>query len=346
MKKAAVLAAFLAVACQTTAPTPAPLKPMITESLTIASDTPQRVAQFPRTVIDYDHSLLDDNERQVVSKLIEASKLIDEIFWRQVSEENPALRQQLYKQANNSPLDRAGYEYFIINKGPWDRLKNDEPFIGTRPKPPGAAFYPEDMTRDEFEKYVAAHPDQKVALEGLFTIVRRDGTALVAIPYSAFYRDFLQPAAARLREAAALTTNESLRTFLNKRADAFLSDNYRDSDMAWMDLNGPIEVTIGPYEVYEDNLFNYKASYESFVTVVDAAESAKLTAYAHALPDMDAIFPSRSSTRIRTAAPIRRSASCRRSTPPATHGAGCRPRRSTFPTTRWSARKRDRRRSC
>ncbi len=291
MKKAAFWAALLASACQTTAPAPAPPKPMTTESLTIARDTPQRVAQLPRTVIDYDHSLLNDNERQVVAKLIEASKLIDEIFWRQVSEENPALREQLYKQANNSPLDRAGYEYFIMNKGPWDRLKNDEPFIGNKPKPPGAAFYPEDMTREEFEKYVAAHPDQKAALEELFTVVRRDGNTLVATPYSAFYRAFLQPAAARLREAAALTTNESLRTFLNKRADAFLSDDYRDSDMAWMDVTGPIDVTIGPYEVYEDNLFNYKASFESFVTVVDAAESAKLASYAHALPDMERNLP-------------------------------------------------------
>lgn len=291
MKKAAIFAVFLAAACQTTTPpAPAPT-PNTAEALTIASDTPQRVAQMPRTVIDYDHVLLNDNEQQVVAKLIEASKLIDEIFWRQVSEENPTLREELSKQVGESALDGAGYDYFIINKGPWDRLKNDEPFIGNKPKPPGAAFYPSDMTKEEFEKYVAAHPDRKDALQGLFTVVRRDGTALVAIPYSAFYRDFLEPAAAKLREAAALTTNESLRTFLNKRADAFLSDDYRDSDMAWMDLNGPIEVTIGPYEVYEDDLFNYKSSFESFVTVVDAAESAKLTAYAHALPEMERNLP-------------------------------------------------------
>jgi len=292
MRRTALLAAFLTVACQTTkSPTTPPPVAAAANEMTIAADTPQRVAQFPTTVIDYDHALLNDNERQVVARLIEASRLIDEIFWRQVSEKNPALRDRLQKQAGDSFLARAGYDYFIINKGPWDRLKSDEPFIGTRPKPPGAAFYPEDLTKEEFEKYVAAHPDQKDALQGLFTVVRRDGTALVAIPYSTYYRHFLQPAAAKLREAAALTTNESLRTFLNKRADAFLSDDYRDSDMAWMDLNGPIEITIGPYEVYEDDLFNYKASFESFVTVVDAAESAKLAAYAHALPDMERNLP-------------------------------------------------------
>ncbi|PYQ33602.1 MAG: peptidase [Acidobacteria bacterium] len=261
------------------------------EKLAVAGDTPQRLTQLPRTVIDYDRSLLNDNERQVVAKLIEASKLIDEIFWRQVSEENPDLRSRLQKQASDSALDRTGYEYFLMNKGPWDRLKRDEPFVGTKAKPAGAAFYPEDITKEEFERYVAAHPEKKIELQWLFTIVRRDGTDLVAIPYSAFYRDFLEPAATRLREAAALTTNPSLRNFLNKRADAFLSDNYQDSDMAWMDLDGPIEVVIGPYEVYEDNLFNYKASFESFVTVVDAAESAKLTAYAHALPDMERNLP-------------------------------------------------------
>jgi Peptidase family M49 len=283
MKRIAVLAAMLAAACQTAAPPP-PMKRTIADQLVIAPDVAQRVSQLPRTVIDYDHSLLNDNERQVVAKLIEASKQIDEIFWRQVSEDNPALRDRL-------PKPSAAYDYFIMNKGPWDRLKDDEPFIGTKKKPAGAAFYPEDLTKEEFERYVGAHPEKKEELRGLFTIVRRDGADLVGIPFSAFYKDFLDPAAARLREAAAMTVNESLRSFLSKRAGAFSSNDYRDSDMAWMDLNGPIEVVIGPYEVYEDNLFNYKASFESFVTVVDAPESAKLAAYAHALPEMERNLP-------------------------------------------------------
>jgi hypothetical protein len=283
MKRTALLAALLAASCQTA--TPPPMKTTTTsQDMVIAPDVAQRVAQLPKTVIDYDRSLLNDNERQVVARLIEASKQIDEIFWRQVSEDNPALGEKL-------PKPSAAYDYFVINRGPWDRLKDDAPFIGTKPKPPGAAFYPEDITKDEFEHYVAAHPAKKDELQGLFTVVRRDGVDLVGVPYSAFYKDFLDPAAARLREAAALTTNESLRSFLNKRADAFASNDYRDSDMAWMDLNGPIEIVIGPYEVYEDNLFNYKAAFESFVTVVDAPETAKLSAYAHALPDMERNLP-------------------------------------------------------
>jgi hypothetical protein len=274
----------------TPASTPAATAPDAS-ALPVAPNAPQLLAQLPRTVVDYDRSLLDANEQQVVAKLVEASKLIDELYWRQVSEENPAWLAQLQKQASRSATDRAAYDLFVANKGPWDRLDEDKPFVGTARKPLGAGFYPTDMTKDEFEKYVAAHPAQKDELQGLFTVVRRDGVNFVAIPYSAYYADYLKPAAQKLREAAALTKNESLKRFLNTRADAFLNDDYRESDMAWMDLNGPIEVVIGPYEVYEDNLFNYKAAFESFVTVVDAPESAKLAAYAHALPEMEKNLP-------------------------------------------------------
>ena len=288
MKRLLIVLAGAAAACQTSTMTPpanTASAPPAAASLSVAPDVAQRMAQLPRTVIDYDRSLLDDNERQVVDKLIEASKQIDEIYWRQVSEENPAWRAQLAKQGG------AAYDYFIANKGPWDRLKGDEPFIGTMKKPEGAAFYPADITKEEFERYVAQHPAQKDELQGLFTVVRRDGTNLVAIPYSAFYKDLLDPAAAKLREAAAITNDPTLKRFLTLRADAFASGDYRESDMAWMDLAGNIEVVIGPYEVYEDNLFNYKASFESFVTVVDKPESAKLAAYAHALPDMERNLP-------------------------------------------------------
>src|SRR5438067_2310711 len=288
MKRTALLALLFAfAACQTTT------TPVVQSAAggggaalgPVAPDVAERTKQLPRTVIDYDRALLNENERQVVAKLIEASKQIDEIFWRQVAAENPAWRASLEKTGGPA------YDYFIKNKGPWDRLKGYEPFIGTKKKPQGAAFYPQDMTKDEIEKYFAAHPAAKDELQGLFTIVRRDGTTLVGVPYSAVYRDFLQAAAKSLRDAAALTTDASLKTFLTKRADAFLSDDYRDSDMAWMDLSGNIEVVIGPYEVYEDNLFNYKASFESFVTVVDKAESAKLGVYAQHLPDMERNLP-------------------------------------------------------
>lgn len=314
MKRLLLPLLALAFACQTTTPKSAPATPerIAPMNLIVAPDVAKRVEQLPKTIVDYDRSMLSDNDRAVVAKLIDAAKQIDEIYWRQVSEQNPNWRAYLAKKAAEagpgssvpaSPgnegrramkfayRDVAAYDLFIANKGPWDRLKSDEPFIGTMKKPEGAAFYPEDMTKEEFEKYVAAHPNQKDELTALFTVVRRDGVNLTGIPYRSYYADFLKPAAQDLRDAAALTTDKSLQTFLNKRADAFLSDDYRDSDMAWMDLNGSLEVVIGPYEVYEDNLFNYKASYEAFICAVDAPESAKLASYAKALPDMEQNLP-------------------------------------------------------
>lgn len=298
MKKLLAAAlAFLPLACSTS---------MQTATRTTMADPPRgklevspnielRVRQIPRTVIDYDRSLLNENEKQVVAKLVEASKLIEEIYWRQVSEQNPDYRLRLAEHANDSDRNRAAYQYFIANKGRWDRLAEDEPFVEpfgeAGHKPPGAAFYPADLTKEEFERYVAAYPEQKDALQGLFTVVRRQGDRLVTIPYSVHYREFLEPAAARLREAAALTQEPTLRDYLTKLADAFFKDNYRESDMAWMDLRGPIEVIIGPYEVYEDGLFNFKASFESFVTVVDKPESDKLAIYAQHLPDMERNLP-------------------------------------------------------
>lgn len=293
MKKLLAVLALLPLACTTTMPdamndTPA-------GQLAAKPDTPQRLAQLPKTVIDYDRSLLNDNERQVVQKLIEASKFIDEIYWLQVAAENPEYRRRLAAQAKKTPLDRAAYEYFLVNRGRWDRLAQDEPFIepfgAEGHKPEGAAFYPADMTKAEMEAYIAAHPEQKEALQGLFTVVRRDGSALKTIPYSREYASQLERAAATLREAASITNNASLRTYLTKLADAFMKDNYRESDMAWMDLQGPIEVVIGPYEVYEDALFNWKAAFESFVTVVDKPESDKLVAYASHLPAMERNLP-------------------------------------------------------
>jgi hypothetical protein len=283
MKRLLIVLA-VAAACQKAEMTQ-PTTQSPANSLKIAPDVAQRMAQLPRTIIDYDHALLDDNERQVVAKLIEASKQIDEIYWRQVSEKNPALREQLAKQGG------AANDYFVANKGPWDRLSDDAPFIGTEKKPAGAAFYPPDMTKEEFEKYVVAHPEKKDELQGLFTVVRRDGANLVGIPYGTYYKEFLEPAATNLREAANISNDGALKRFLVLRADALKSGDYRESDMAWMDLTGNIEFVIGPYEVYEDNLFNYKASFESFVTVVDKPESAKLAAYAHALPDMERNLP-------------------------------------------------------
>ncbi len=261
-------------------------------ALRFAPDIPERLKQLPPTPIDYDRSLLDDREKQVLAELIEASRPIGEIFLRQVSEKNPALRRRLTSEAAHKVAGAAdALTLFRINAGPWDRLAGNAPFIGTQPKPPGAAFYPANMTKAEFEAWVITHPADKAAFEGLFTVIRRDEKSLTAIPYSQEYRSFLEAAASRLRKAATLTGNASLRNYLVRRADALISNDYYASDVAWMDLDSDIEVVIGPYEVYEDALFNYKASFTSFVSIRDKAESEKLAVYAKHLPDMEKNLP-------------------------------------------------------
>jgi hypothetical protein len=261
-------------------------------ALHLSPAIPERLKQLPPTPIDYDRSLLDDRETRVLAELIEASRPIGEIFLRQVSEKNLALRRTLTSETAHEVAGAPdALAYFRINAGPWDRLAGNAPFIGTQPKPPGAAFYPAGMTRTEFEGWVAAHPADKAAFEGLFTVIRRDGKSLAAIPYSQEYRSFLEAAAGRLRKAAALTGNASLRSYLGKRADALISNDYYASDLAWMDLDSDIEVVIGPYEVYEDALLNYKASFTSFVSVRDKAESEKLAVYAKHLPEMEKNLP-------------------------------------------------------
>ncbi len=265
-----------------------------TLDMKIADDVQARLDQYAPTPLEADLSALTDQDRQVLDLLVQASKKLDEVFLRQVWVGNPALREKLEAatQSGGDAKARAALDYFKINFGPWDRLAAFEPFIGTMEHPEGAGFYPVDMTRDELNSWIAAHPDQKDALTGLFTVVRRtDDGGLQAVPYSEAYKEWLEPAADLLRQAAKITSNESLARFLELRADAFLSDDYYESDKAWMDLDAPVEVTIGPYETYEDALFGYKASFESFVTVALPEESAKLARYKERLPWLERNLP-------------------------------------------------------
>jgi hypothetical protein len=261
----------------------------------LAPDIKERLAKLPETEIDYDRDLLNAEEQQVVAKIIDASRHITDIFLRQVSEDNIALRKELAALAEKSPGYKMGLRYFDLMMGRWDRLMDDAPFISpfgsAGAKPPGAGFYPTDMTREDFENWIKTHPQEQEAFQNLFTAIRRNGANLTAVPFSELYKESLVPAAEKLREAAAITTNASLKSFLLKRADAFLSNNYHDSDIAWVEMDAPIEVVIGPYEVYEDGLFNAKASFESFITAVDRPESEKLKVYLKHLPAMEKNLP-------------------------------------------------------
>jgi hypothetical protein len=248
-----------------------------------------KLAQFVPAVITADVSTLPPSEKKALDATIAAARLLDPVFDRQTWAGNPALRAQL--AADPSEHGKLVLAYFDLMRGPWDRQDHFKPFAVDAPHPPGAGFYPESLTADAFKAYVVAHPDWKDGLEGLTTVVVRDGDQLKPIPYSKAYAEWLKPAATRLLEAAAATQNKSLAKFLTSRAAAFGTDEYRQSDKDWMDLDSRVEPTIGPYETYDDELLGQKASFEAYVTVSDPGASAKLARYKRLLPDMEKNLP-------------------------------------------------------
>jgi hypothetical protein len=252
-----------------------------------------KIRRFAPTTITADVSRLSAGERRALMKIIEAARLLDPLFLRQVWSGNEALKAKLERDKTLTGRERL--HYFRINNGPWSRLDGNEPFIEgvPREKPQQANFYPEDITKEEFNTWSQSLPlEARERALGFFYTIRRDaGGKLKVVPYSQEYSEFLVPAAKLLREAAALTTNQTLRNFLTKRADAFASNDYYDSDVAWMDLDAPIDVTIGPYETYEDELFSYKAAFEAYVTLRDEAESQKLAKFSQYLQELEDNLP-------------------------------------------------------
>jgi hypothetical protein len=287
---------------------------MLISTLTTAQNSDpelaRKIARFAPTQLTADTSKLSAKDRQALDKIIAAAKLLDPLFLRQVWSGNEALEKKL--MADKSPAGRERLHYFLINDGPWSRLDSNEPFIDgvPREKPHAANYYPEDMTKEEFNTWVQSLPDaEKQKATGFFHLIRRGpDKKLTIVPYSQAYKDLLGPAAKNLREAAALTTNATLKDFLNKRADAFGSDDYYASDVAWMDLDSPIDVTIGPYETYEDELFSYKAAFEAYVTLRDDAETAKLANFSSHLQELEdnlPIDPRYRNPKLGAASPIR-----------------------------------------
>ncbi len=248
---------------------PAPVSAFETPSLAIAGDIDARLAKFATVVMDFDESKVSSEDKRVLVPLLEATRIMHELYLEQIDPEIPGMRAQL--EGHPSAL-----AYFDIMAGPWDSLNHDEPFVGTKPRPKGGSFHPTDMTKSEFEAFVKANPAQQEDLLGYFTAIRRKDGGLEAIPYSKVYEDKLAIAAEQLRRAAKLAQEPTLRSFLEKRADAFQTNNYRESDMAWMDVTGSIEVTIGPYETYADQLLGLKASFQSFVSLRDMDASKSL----------------------------------------------------------------------
>ena len=237
-----------------------------------------------------DTSYLTDEERDVVNLLIEASDYMSAIYLQQRGADLLAMREAI-SRSRHGDRDLL-LAMFDRNFGPWDEIDELHPFWGTEEMPLGAGFYPSDLTREEFDAYLAANPAQREALTSPYTVVKRDGDRLVAVPYSVEYAAQLKPAAALLEQAAARTSNPSLKKFLSLRAKSFLSDDYFESEMAWMDLKDtPIEIAIGPYEVYTDRLYGTKTAFESFVTLRNPEESAALAKYKNYLRDMEGNLP-------------------------------------------------------
>jgi len=253
----------------------------------------QMAARFAPTPLEVNVSGLSEGDQKALVKLIEASRMMNDIFLTQLWSGNHAELAKLEK--DKSELGRARVHYFWINKGPWSEIDGHTAFVpGVPPKKlPGANFYPEDMTKAEFESWAKALPrDQREQAEGFFTVIRRSSSRkLTIVPYSQEYAPDLKSAARLLKEAAALTDNASLKKFLETRASAFLSNDYYDSDLAWMDLDAPLDITIGPYETYNDEVFGYKAGYEAYVNVRDEQESRKLASFSEHLQEIENNLP-------------------------------------------------------
>jgi len=236
--------------------------------------------KYTTVTLTTDLAALSENDRDLIPVLIEAAKIMDDLFWQQAYGRRDSLM---------GTLDDSGMRKYVrINYGPWDRLANNEPFIdGVGEKTAGANFYPVDMSKEEFER--ASLSDKT----SLYTLIRRNEEGeLYTIPYSEAYNEKLNQAASLLHEASELAENEELKKYLSLRADALLSDEYYESDLAWMDMkSNTLDIIIGPIETYEDQLFGYKAAFESYVLVKDKEWSERLEKYAAMLPELQRGIP-------------------------------------------------------
>ena len=291
-----------------------PMRAQKSEALPDLDQLEKMASRFAPTPLRVDTSRLSSGDRQALVKLIEAARILNDIFMQQMWDGNLALYSRLQRDA--TPLGKARLHYFWINKGPWSDLDDYKAFLpGVPPrKPLGANFYPESMTKEAFEGWVAQlSPKEQDQAKSFFTVIRwRENSNppnnLLAIPYSQQYADDLTQAASLLREAAGLTDNASLKKFLNLRADAFLSNDYYESDMAWMDLDAPLDITIGPYETYNDEIFGYKAAFEAYVNLRDDEETAKLSVFTRHLQEIEnnlPIDPQYRNPKLGAGAPIR-----------------------------------------
>ena len=260
--------------------------------LTMLAPATAAAEPFQPVDLTVDVSALPANEQRALGKMIEAARIMDALFLRQAWAGNESLLLTLL--ADTTPAGKTRLREFLRNKGPWDRLAHAKSFVpGAPDKPPQADFYPADATKAEVEAWMKSLPPaERARAEGFYTVIRRapDGK-LTSVPYSTAYAGELAIAGKLLEEAATLTTQPTLRAFLHARARAFATNDYYDSDVAWMNLDATVEPTIGPYETYEDEWFGDKAAFEAFIAVRDEAESQKLQKFAAELQDIENHLP-------------------------------------------------------
>ncbi|MGE3578366.1 MAG: hypothetical protein AB7I25_07895 [Vicinamibacterales bacterium] len=291
------------------APAPEPSSPSTPAASAEATRLEGLAARFAPVDLAADVGALPEPERKALGKIVAAARIMDALFLRQAWAGNESMLLTLLQ--DQTPEGRARLHYFLINKGPWSRLDHFEPFVpGAGTRPASANFYPAGATKAEVEAWITGLPKaQQDGATSYFTTIRRgpDGRFL-SVPYSQEYQGELAQAAALLREAAALTSQPTLKAFLETRAAAFLTNDYYASDVAWMELDASIEPTIGPYETYEDEWFGYKAAFEAFIGIRDDAETDKLAHLGAELQELEdhlPIDPAFRNKTLGTLAPIR-----------------------------------------
>jgi Peptidase family M49 len=256
----------------------------------VAPDLEQRLARFRRVRMPFQAAGLSARERKLVEKLVDASRYLEEIFWRQIDPEALTVYQSLAGSKN--PKDQKLRRYLWINASRFDLLDQNKPFVGTASISPGRGFYPQGLTREQIEQYVKDHPEKKAEIYSPTTVIRWHGDQLEGLPYHIAYRSFLEAAARDLREAAALSADPAFANFLRLRADALLSDDYFKSDLAWLDLKDPkFDIIFAPYETYDDGLLGVKATYGAAVLIRNPKESQKLAMFQKYVADIQDALP-------------------------------------------------------
>src|SRR5579859_7988102 len=256
----------------------------------VSANLGSELSKFKKVSMPFRSAGLTPRERRMVLKLVEASQYLESIYWRQSDPEGLALYGRL---ASCIDLQSQNVRrYLMINGSRYDLLEENKPFVGGGSFSPGRALYPPGITKTEIDAYVAAHPEKKAEIYNPFTVVQKRGDDLVGVPYHEAYRQWLEPAAKALRQAADLSQDKQFADFLRLRAEALLTDDYYESDLAWVDLeNSKYDIIFAPYETYLDDLLGVKTSYGAAVMVRDQSESQKLATYKQYVPDIQEALP-------------------------------------------------------